>query len=126
MRKYSIDTTIRVRIRHLPGALARLATAIGDAGGLLGEIAIVSFGENDTVRDVVVETADEGHTQRVVAAIRALDQVELISLTDKVFARHKGGKIRTVSSVPLENVVDLRYVYTPGVARVARAIQGDP
>ena len=126
MRKYSIDTTIRVRIRHLPGALARLAAAIGDAGGLLGEIAIFSYGENDTVRDVVVETADDAHTERVLAAIRALEQAELISVTDKVFERHKGGKIRTVSSVPLNDVVDLRYVYTPGVARVAKAIEKDP
>jgi malate dehydrogenase (oxaloacetate-decarboxylating) len=126
MRKYSIDTTLRVRIRHLPGALARLATAIGDVGGLLGEIAIVAYGENDTVRDLVVETADDAHTQRVVAAIRALEQVELLAVSDKVFERHKGGKIRTTSRVPLENVVDLRYVYTPGVARVARAIREDP
>jgi malate dehydrogenase (oxaloacetate-decarboxylating) len=126
MRKYSIDTTLRVRIRHLPGALAKLAAAIGDTGGLLGQITIASFGENDTVRDVVVETADEAHTQRVIAAIGALDQVELLGVTDKVFERHKGGKIRTVSTVPLEDVVDLRYVYTPGVARVAKAIERDP
>ncbi len=126
MRKYSIDTTMRVRIPHQPGALAKLATAIGDAGGLLGEIAIVSYGEQDTVRDLVVETADEAHTARVLAAIRGLDRVELLGMTDKVFERHRGGKIRTTSRVPVKDVVDLRYVYTPGVARVARAIEAEP
>jgi len=126
VRKYSVDTTIRVRILHRPGALAELTKAIGDTGGLLGEIAIVSYGEQDTVRDLVVETADDAHTQRVLAAIGGLAQVELISVTDTVFERHKGGKLRVSSRVPLKDVVDMRYIYTPGVARVARAIEKDP
>jgi malate dehydrogenase (oxaloacetate-decarboxylating) len=122
MRKYSVDTTVRVRLLHRAGALADLATAIGDAGGLLGEIRIVSFGERDTVRDLVIETADDAHTERVLAAIRALGQVDVIAVTDAVFERHQGGKIEQASRVDLKNVVDLRYIYTPGVARVARAI----
>ena len=35
MMSTSIDTVIEVRLRHEPGTLARLATAIAQQGGLL-------------------------------------------------------------------------------------------
>ncbi len=126
MRKYSIDTCLRVRLRHQPGQLAKLATVIAEHQALMGEIKIVSIGEGDTVRDVDVETIDDEHTNAIVEAIKSLDGVELLAVSDKVFERHRGGKIRSTSRVEVRQVVDLRYIYTPGVARVARAIERDP
>lgn len=108
---------------HRAGQLAKLATAIGDVGGLIGEVAIVSFGEQDTLRDIIVETADDAHTQRVVAAIRALDNYDVLSVTDIVFEKHKGGKLQQSSRVELNDVTALRTIYTPGVARVSLAIR---
>ena len=46
--------------------------------------------------------------------------------TDPVFALHVGGKIETVSTVPLRDRDDLSMAYTPGVARVCSAIEADP
>ncbi len=43
-----------------------------------------------------------------------------------MFTRHRGGKIRTVASLPINTQQILRDVYTPGVARVCLAIQKDP
>ena len=97
MRKYSHDTIVRVRLRHRPGQLARLAAALADAGALIGEIGTVQIGENDTVRDVTVETSDEAHTARVLDAIRALPDVDLLETFDRVFESHRGGKLRTTS-----------------------------
>lgn len=126
MRKYSHDTIARVRLRHRPGQFAHLATAIADAGGLVGEISTVTIGEKDTVRDVTIETDDEGHTARVLDVIRALPDVELLSTADRVFEAHRGGKLQTISRGRIETLGDLRYIYTPGVARVALALQRDP
>ena len=126
MRKYSIDTTLRVRVPHRTGQLARVAAAIGEQGGLLGELSIVSYGEHDTVRDLTVETADDARTAAVIAAIRGLSGIELLSVTDTVFERHRGGKVHSKSRVALKTVSDLRTIYTPGVARVSLAIQKDP
>lgn len=125
MRKYSHDTIVRVRLRHRPGQFARLATTIADAGALVGEIGTVQIGENDSIRDITVETDDEFHTRRVLDAIRALPEVEVLDTFDRVFEAHRGGKLRTTSRLPLEHLSELRYIYTPGVARVARAIQRD-
>jgi malate dehydrogenase (oxaloacetate-decarboxylating) len=43
-----------------------------------------------------------------------------------VFDLHRRGKIEMRSTVPLRDVADLSLAYTPGVADVCRAIDGDP
>jgi malate dehydrogenase (oxaloacetate-decarboxylating) len=45
---------------------------------------------------------------------------------DPAFALHEGGKLETVSTVPLRNRDDLSLAYTPGVARVCSAIEAHP
>src|SRR5205823_272617 len=45
---------------------------------------------------------------------------------DMVFERHLGGKIHSARNREINTVADLRYIYTPGVARVCTAIQKDP
>jgi malate dehydrogenase (oxaloacetate-decarboxylating) len=46
--------------------------------------------------------------------------------SDPAFALHRGGKLETVSTVPLRNRDDLSLAYTPGVARVCTAIAESP
>lgn len=126
MARYRIDTVLRVRTRHRPGQLARLATVIAQEGALIGEITTVHLAEGVSTRDITVETEGEDHTERLVAALRNTDGVEVLELKDRVFELHRGGKIRAASRVEIRRLVDLRYIYTPGVARVSRAIAADP
>ncbi len=126
MSGYRIDTVLRVRTRHRPGQLASLATAVANEGALIGEIVTLRREGDVSVRDITVETDDEGQTERVVAALRITDGVEVLDVTDRVFDRHKGGKIHSTSRLKVEQLSDLRYIYTPGVARVATAIQMEP
>jgi malate dehydrogenase (oxaloacetate-decarboxylating) len=126
MSGYRIDTVLRVRTRHRPGQLASLATAVANEGGLIGEIVTLRREGDISVRDITVETNDEAQTERLVAALRDTDGVEVLDVTDRVFDRHKGGKIHSTSRLRVEQLADLRYIYTPGVARVASAIQQDP
>jgi malate dehydrogenase (oxaloacetate-decarboxylating) len=123
---YRNDTVLRVRTRHRPGQLASLATAVADVGALIGEIVTLRREGDLSVRDITVETNDDEQTERVVAALRRTDGVEVLDVTDQVFERHKGGKIHMGSRTRIEHLSDLRYIYTPGVARVARAIEADP
>jgi malate dehydrogenase (oxaloacetate-decarboxylating) len=126
MRKYSIDTVLRVRLKHRPGQLAHLATVLAAEQALLGEITTLRIGETDTVREITVETESEAHTERVIDAVRAMPEVELQAVIDRVFELHRGGKLHSASRVELKAISDLRSVYTPGVARVARAVERDP
>jgi malate dehydrogenase (oxaloacetate-decarboxylating) len=122
----SFSATIRVRIANRPGAFAELAGAIGDAGGLLGAIDLVRVEKTTKLRDVTVLADDDLHLERIVEAVRALDGIEVVSVSDRTFLAHLGGKIEITPRLPLKTRDDLSMAYTPGVARVSRAIAADP
>src|SRR6516225_1288011 len=121
----SFSAAIRVRIENIPGAFARLAAAIGEAGGLLGAIDLVRVEGSTKIRDVNVLADDEQHLDAIVAAVRSVEGVEVIHVSDRVFLAHLGGKLEVRPRLPLKTRDDLSMVYTPGVARVSRAIAED-
>jgi malate dehydrogenase (oxaloacetate-decarboxylating) len=121
--QYSV--TIRVRIDHAPGMLGRVATAIGEAGGSIGAIDLISRDGDQLVRDLAVDTAGTEHAAAITAAVGAIAGVEVIDTTDRTFMMHVGGKIEQVNKHPLRSRDDLSMAYTPGVARVCLAIAED-
>ena len=122
----SFSATIRVRIENHPGAFARLAAAVGEAGGLLGSIDLVRVERSTKIRDVTVLADDERHLQTIVDAVHAVAGVEVVNVSDRTFLAHLGGKIEIRPRVPVKTRDDLSMAYTPGVARVSRAIADDP
>ena len=69
---------------------------------------------------MTVACADGGHAERVVTAVRALDGVKVVNVSDRTFLMHMGGKIEVAAKVPIKTRDDLSMAYTPGVARVCR------
>ncbi len=126
VRKQSFDLVVRLRLAHRAGQLATVASVVAGEGALLGDITTVERGDDDTTRDVTIEANDEDHGRRVIAALAQVDGVELLSTSDPVFGVHQGGKIKIVPVRDIETVRDLREIYTPGVARVTRAIAATP
>jgi malate dehydrogenase (oxaloacetate-decarboxylating) len=122
----SFSATLRVRLEDRPGQFARLAEAIGDADGLLGAIDLVRVDRSTKVRDVTVLAADEAHIDRIVEAVHAVPGIEVEHVSDRTFLLHLGGKLEVVAKAPLKTRDDLSMAYTPGVARVCRAIADDP
>jgi malate dehydrogenase (oxaloacetate-decarboxylating) len=122
----SFSATIRVHLDNHPGAFAGLAGAIAAAGGLLGAIDLVRVEHGKKVRDVTVLAADEAHIERIVDAVRELDGVEVEHVSDRTFLLHLGGKLEIAAKAPLKTRDDLSMAYTPGVARVCRAIADAP
>lgn len=122
----SYSLTLRVRIHNQPGKLGQITTAIGIAGGDIEGIDIVSVGKDFLIRDITVNAASETHDQEIIAALQDIDGVEVVNVSDRTFLMHLGGKIETVSKMPLKTRSDLSMAYTPGVARVCEAIHKDP
>jgi malate dehydrogenase (oxaloacetate-decarboxylating) len=122
----SFSATLRVHLDDRPGAFADLARAIGDAGGNLGAIDLVRVESGKKIRDVTVDAASADHIESIVAAVRSLAGVEVDQVSDRTFLLHLGGKIEMTSKSPLKTRDDLSMAYTPGVARVCRAIADDP
>jgi malate dehydrogenase (oxaloacetate-decarboxylating) len=122
----SYSLTLRAAIKNRPGMLGRLTSAIGEAGGDIRAVDLVELVKDVIVRDVTINARDEQHGQAIVAAIRRLDGVRIVSVSDRTFLVHLGGKIAIRNKVPLKTRDDLSMAYTPGVARVCLAIREDP
>ena len=122
----SYSLTLRVKLSSRAGSLGELTTAIGRAGGDIGAIDIVTVGNNFIIRDLTVASASSAHGEQIVQAVRDIDGVELLQVSDPTFLMHLGGKIEVVSKVPLKTRADLSMAYTPGVARICDAIYKDP
>src|SRR5690348_12061460 len=122
----SFSAALRVHLDNRPGSFARLASAIGEAGGLLGAIDLVRVESGKKVRDVTVLADDEAHIQRIVEAVRAADGIDVENVADRTFLLHVGGKLEIAPKAPLKTRDDLSMAYTPGVARVCTAIANDP
>ncbi len=122
----SYSLTLRVKIHNLPGKLGEITTAIGKANGDIDAIDIVSVGKDFLIRDITVNAASEQHDKEIIEVVSQIDGVEVVNVSDRTFLMHLGGKIETVSKIPLKTRADLSMAYTPGVARVCEAIHKDP
>jgi malate dehydrogenase (oxaloacetate-decarboxylating) len=118
--------TLRCQITNQPGMLGKLTTAIGEAGGNIGAVDIVRADRNLIIRDITVQVQGEEHGERLVAHVHQLPGIQVLQVSDRVFLTHLGGKLAVQSKVPLKTRDDLSLAYTPGVARVCRAIAEDP
>lgn len=121
---YSI--TVRLRYKDRPGSLGRITSVIGANDGLIGAVDVVDTRDELIVRDVTVNASNVEHGEQVVDAIRSLEDVEVVNVSDRVFLMHLGGKLEVASRIPIKNRDDLSMAYTPGVARVCKAIFEDP
>ncbi len=116
---------MRLEMPTSPGAFGVLASAIGDAGGIIGAVDMRSVGKTFATRDVSVTVASDAVANAVRASIRRLEGVRLVSVSDATFLAHLGGKITVVPKIPVKTRSDLSTVYTPGVARISLAIAAD-
>src|SRR5918992_379268 len=98
--------TLRIEFDRRPGMLGAVASAIGDAGGSIGDIEMLELGDMKAVREMI-------------------DGADLIEATDRTFELHRGGKLYTGLKTGIRTRDDLSMAYTPGVARVCEAIEAD-
>ncbi len=122
----SYSFTLRVEFPHRAGSLGKILTTIGEADGMVGAVDIVRMRQDRTIRDITVNARDSEHGQRVVESVEELPEVQVINVSDRTFLMHIGGKIEVRSKLKIRTRDDLSMVYTPGVARVCRAIHEDP
>jgi len=110
---------------HQPGSLARVLQVIADAGLTIDHLQALHREQGRTLWEITLEM-DEETDRSLYARIDALPVARFVGKSDRVFDRHRGGKIRTVPALPINTQQILRDVYTPGVARVCLAIRKDP
>ena len=65
---------------------------------------LVSVQDGQLIRDLVVLTADEAQGRKIVDAIRRVRAARVVSVSDRTFLTHLGGKLEVVSRVPVARV----------------------
>ncbi|MCA1903871.1 MAG: NAD-dependent malic enzyme [Cyanobacteria bacterium KgW148] len=122
----SFSINLRVQLPNRSGALASVLNALGDAGGSLGKIDLLEQTRAVSLREITVDCVSESHAQELIALVKNLPDIELISAEDRTFALHEGGKISITSKVGVKGQSDLAMVYTPGVGRVSSHVAANP
>src|SRR3972149_3705422 len=121
----SYSITIRVEIQSKVGMLGKVTTAIGEAGGDIGAVDLSGHGKGTVVRDITVSARGIDHAQEIISAVRQVQGVKIVNVSDRTFLKHRGGKIEISNKIPVKTRSDLSMAYTPGVARVCMAIHKD-
>ncbi|MEJ7872947.1 MAG: hypothetical protein WKF67_11875, partial [Rubrobacteraceae bacterium] len=113
----ALDYTYRIHMPHRTGQLARVAGAIAEGDGLIGDVNTVNVGRDSSVREITLEVGDHAGAVSVAELVNALEGVEVLWFQDRALLKHEGGKLKIEATQPVRTVQDMRDVYTPGVAR---------
>lgn len=118
--------TIRMNLPHVGEAFPKVLSTINALEGCVGAIDIVKTEGSQITRDITIDTQGEAHAKQIYDALAAIAGVDLGYMSDRTFMLHLGGKIEMKSKIAITHRDDLSMVYTPGVARVCRAIHEAP
>lgn len=124
--RYQVVRTLRCKNANIPGTMGKLATAIGQVGAEIGNIATVQLGHHYTIRDIDVLVDSEEHLAQLIDEVSKLREVSVLQIRDDVLELHKNGKIKMMNTVSVNSLDDLSRVYTPGVAEVCNLIMEQP
>ncbi|WP_026560551.1 NAD-dependent malic enzyme [Bacillus sp. J37] len=122
----STNIIIRLHFQKNLITFSEIAKVIGEVGGDIIGIDVISTSKTQTVRDITITVKNQKHGQNVMDVLGLLKGVKVISVSDRTFLLHLGGKIEVTPKNPIKNRDDLSRVYTPGVAQVCRAIEDEP
>lgn len=125
MPRVKIPEILIVETIHQPGSLAKVLQVIADAGLTIDHLQALRREQGRTLWEITLEM-DEEADRSLYGRIDALPIAHFVGKSDRVFDRHRGGKIRTQSAIAITTQQILRDIYTPGVARVCLAIRKDP
>jgi malate dehydrogenase (oxaloacetate-decarboxylating) len=120
-----IPEILMVETVHRPGSLAKVLQVIADAGLAIEHLTALRREQGRTLWEITVDM-DEEADRSLYERIDRLPIARFVGKSDRVFNRHRGGKIRTIATSPINSQQMLRDVYTPGVARVSLAIRDNP
>lgn len=120
-----IPEILLVETVQQPGSLASVLQVIADEQLVIEHLQSLRREQGRTLWEITVEV-DEKANPHFYDHINALPNARFVGKSDRVFNRHRGGKIHMVPSLQINTKQILRDIYTPGVARVCLAIRDDP
>jgi len=118
----SFSLTVRLELINRAGTLAKVTKAIADVGGSLGQVSLIERNLKTIKRELQIDASSTDHAEKIVNAIKAVSEVQILHVSDRTFDIHRGGKIRIQNRIDINSTSDLAMAYTPGVGRICKAI----
>jgi malate dehydrogenase (oxaloacetate-decarboxylating) len=84
----SYSLTLRIESPNRVGTLGRVTSVIGEHGGDIGAIDIVRTEREFVTREITFAARDYEHAQSVVQAVRAVDSINIVNVSDRTFLLH--------------------------------------
>ena len=88
----SYSLSIRVQLPNRAGMLASVMTAIGEARGNLDQVELLERTRHVSIRDISVDAASVEHAEQIVAAVKGVPDIKVLSVSDRTFSLHRGGQ----------------------------------
>ncbi len=120
-----IPEVFRIEVENSARNLSRLMDIFAGHNVGVEGLQTISKCQKKTLWELTVEI-EEDSLDTIFEGLEKDPRIKVMGRSDRVFTRHRGGKIQVVSKVPIESQEELRDIYTPGVARVCLAIQKEP
>src|SRR5699024_3370051 len=121
MPSVSYSITIRLELAARSAAVSDITGRSEQYGATVTALDVSASGPERMRADITVLTGRHDHATEIVEQLRTVAGV-----TPAKRSAHLGGKLRIESKVPIRHRDDLSMVYTPGVARVVKAIAENP
>ena len=119
--------TITLRLKlDANTTLSQISETIHSQQGTVTAIDSINNKENDFSHDITINTRDEQHADQLIDTIKSLPGVDLVNFSDRTFLIHLGGKIEVTSKMAITHRDQLSMAYTPGVAKICKAIHESP
>ena len=126
MPSVSYSITVRLEFAARSAAVSDITGRIEQHGATVTALDVSASGPERMRADITVLTSGHDHAMEVVESLKELEGVELGKVSDRTFLAHLGGKLTVESKLPIRHRDDLSMIYTPGVARVVKAIAENP
>ena len=116
---------MRLRLDDRAEVLSRVLQTIAGVGARAGEVRLVEHLAGHLDYDVQVLAASDDQMAELRGGVETIDGVAVIEVLDMAMETHRGGACEMRGRPAIRSNTDLRIVYTPGVARVCKAIEAD-
>ncbi|QPL06048.1 MULTISPECIES: NAD-dependent malic enzyme [Actinomyces] len=122
----SYTVALHLEVPASQKAIATLVDRASSTGAIVNGVDVADADGDVLIVDLTADTRDSAHRQELVEALRSLEGVTVHNVGDSTFLAHVGGKLEIAPRTAIRNRRDLARVYTPGVARVCKAIHDHP
>jgi len=126
--RFGRNVAFQLNVRLLDGGdkLGAVISATVGAGAHIAQVNLGKVLQDSMIYELRVFAESDEQMASARKAVDALADVEVLDVLDVAMESHRGGSCEMRSRTAITSNTDMRIVYTPGVARVCKAIQADP